>query len=104
MELERTLEANATSSALVRLGPGVRGSAVFLASRCGRWVFPATGGAGLVSADPGVPTSGCVDGRGNRCRAGALKAIRGEVDDLRLKVRGSVADVGVERVFRTASR
>lgn len=34
----------------------------------------------------------------------ALKAIRGEVDDLPSKVRGSVADAGVERVFLTVSR
>ena len=35
---------------------------------------------------------------------GALKTIRGEVDDLPSKVRGSVADAGVERVFLTVSR
>jgi len=92
-ELERTLEANAASA------PWWDSAPAFVARRF--FLFPA---AGLVSADPGVPTSGRVAAGEIDVERCALKAIRGEVDDLPSKVRGSVADAGVERVFLTVSR
>ncbi|MCS6290658.1 MAG: hypothetical protein H8K10_17005 [Nitrospira sp.] len=98
-ELERTLEANATSAPWWDSAPAFVARRFFLLLAAVAGCFQQQAVRGWcppiqVFRHLGVWTAGEID-----VEWCALKAIRGEVDDLRSKVRGSVVDAGVGGYF-----